>query len=42
MITTTLPNWIDRLDRVEYALLTAILWITVLTIILVAERGRRK
>lgn len=42
MITTTLGQWIDGLDRVEYALGVSILWIAVLTLIIMAEFGRRK
>lgn len=38
--TTTIGQWIDSLDRVEYALIVSILWITMLTIIIVAESGR--
>lgn len=40
MITTTLPQFLDSLDGVERALIIAILWITAVTIILVAEYKR--
>jgi len=38
IIMTSLGEFIDGLDRVEYALIIAILWIAVLSIIIIAER----
>ena len=42
IILTSVGQWIDGLDRVEYALGVSILWIAVLTLIIMAEFGRRK
>jgi len=38
----TFAQWIDSLDGVERALIIAILWITAVTIIIVAEYGRNR
>lgn len=40
IIMTSFGQWIDSLDGVERAIIIAILWITMLTIVIVAESGR--
>ena len=42
IIMTTIGQFIDRLDGVEYALLIAILYFAAVTIIIVAEYGRNR
>jgi hypothetical protein len=42
IIMTSLGEFIDGLDGVERALIIAILWLTAISIIIVAEHGRNR
>ena len=42
IIMTSFGQWLDSLDGIERALIIAILWLTAISIIIVAEYGRNR